>query len=286
MENKTENKLKIWLENAFNRKANSNVVFVNNSNRLLEIENCFRANIEIIDTIIIQNDKTINSNTRNYIVTTFGFSCLKNIFNSAIKNGFIFIKDDENINQFIYAIENRNPDICNQISFKLVEPVNLEELLHYEQKELYDFIKGREDILQAINNKYIKLDEEYLRCYLAVYYEKKILIASFIQKLYRLANLDFISSDKKIGGILSKMLLTSSKTFTPKQIGINCNTKKITNIKAYDLNINEVEQNVKIDIATELIKLDLKELDITKISKITKLPIKIVENIFKKICLK
>lgn len=286
MENKTENKLKIWLENAFNRKANSNVVFVNNSNRLLEIENCFRANIEIIDTIIIQNDKTINSNTRNYIVTTFGFSCLKNIFNSAIKNGFIFIKDDENINQFIYAIENRNPDICNQISFKLVEPVNLEELLHYEQKELYDFIKGREDILQAINDKYTKFDESELKYYLEVYYKRNILIASFIQKLYRLAMLDFISSAKKIGGILSYILSTSSKTLTPKEIGILLTGKKPTNVKAYNLNINELEQNIKIKIATNLFKLNFKDFDITKISKITELPIKSVEKIYKKMFLR
>ena len=56
--------------------------------------------------------------------------------------------------------------------------------------------------------------------FLEVYYKRNILIAAFIQKLYRLVNLDFISSSKNIGSLLSEILSTSSKTHTPKQIGV------------------------------------------------------------------
>lgn len=149
-----------------------------------------------------------------------------------------------------------------------------------------NFIENREKILQAINDKYTKFDESELKYYLEVYYKRNILIASFIQKLYRLAMLDFISSAKKIGGILSYILSTSSKTLTPKEIGILLTGKKPTNVKAYNLNINELEQNIKIKIATNLFKLNFKDLDITKISKITELPIKSVEKIYKKMFLR
>ena len=45
-----------------------------------------------------------------------------------------------------------------------------------------------------MNYKYVKFDEEDLEYFLEVYDERKILIASFIQKLYRLVNLNFLIS--------------------------------------------------------------------------------------------
>ncbi|MCT7602287.1 hypothetical protein [Aliarcobacter butzleri] len=277
------NKLELWVNNANNRINNDHVIFIKNID-FLSINTHWNTMIDVINTNILQKDFGIKF--RNSIITTNQIYRFEKLFYNNIKDGFIFIEDEESIKKFIYAIETKDISICNEIKCSLVKPVSLEIILKYSREDIKIFIKDRESILQAMNYKYVKFDEEDLEYFLEVYYNRKILIASFIQKLYRLAMLDFISSAKKIGGILSYILSTSSKTLTPKEIGILLTGKKPTNVKAYNLNINELEQNIKIKITTNLLKLNFKDLDITKISKITELPIKSVEKIYKKMFLR
>ncbi|MCT7584591.1 hypothetical protein N5U55_10770 [Aliarcobacter butzleri] len=277
------NKLELWVNNANNGINNDHVIFIKNID-FLSINPHWNTMINVINTNILQKDFGIKF--RNSIITTNQIYKFEKLFFHSIKNGFIFIEDDNNSKILINAIEKREPSICNQIRFEVVETFDLEKLLGFNEPNMKNFIENREKILQAINDKYTKFDESELKYYLEVYYKRNILIASFIQKLYRLAMLDFISSAKKIGGILSYILSTSSKTLTPKEIGILLTGKKPTNVKAYNLNINELEQNIKIKIATNLLKLNFKDLDITKISKITELPIKSVEKIYKKMFLR
>ena len=278
-----DNKLKIWIENGLNNTLNIEVVFIKYEG-ILNIKKPFNSKFDFIDTNILQEDFGIKF--RNSIITTNKIYKFEKLFYNSISDGFIFIENEESIKKFIYAIETKDISICNEIKCSLVEPVSLEIILKYSREDIKIFIKDRESILQAMNYKYVKFDEEDLEYFLEVYYERKILIASFIQKLYRLVKLDFISSSKKIGSLLSEILSTSSKTHTPKQIGVVFIGKKPTNIKAYNLNINEVELNTKIKIATNLLKLNLKELDIKQISKITDLSINQVEKIYKKIFIK
>ncbi|MGJ0365231.1 hypothetical protein [Aliarcobacter cryaerophilus] len=278
-----DNKLKIWIENGLNNTLNIEVVFIKYEG-ILNIKKPFNSKFDFIDTNILQEDFGIKF--RNSIITTNKIYKFEKLFYNSISDGFIFIENEESIKKFIYAIETKDISICNEIKCSLVEPVSLEIILKYSREDIKIFIKDRESILQAMNYKYVKFDEEDLEYFLEVYYERKILIASFIQKLYRLVKLDFISSSKKIGSLLSEILSTSSKTHTPKQIGVVFIGKKPTNIKAYNLNINEVELNTKTKIATNLLKLNLKELDIKQISKITDLSINQVEKIYKKIFIK
>ena len=277
------NKLELWVNNANNGINNDHVIFIKNID-FLSINPHWNTMINVINTNILQKDFGIKF--RNSIITTNKICKFEKLFYNSIINGFIFIEDDNNSKILINAIEKREPSICNQIRFEVVETFDLEKLLGFNEPNMKNFIENREKILQAINDKYTKFDESELKYYLEVYYKRNILIASFIQKLYRLAMLDFISSAKKIGGILSYILSTSSKTLTPKEIGILLTGKKPTNVKAYNLNINELEQNIKIKIATNLFKLNFKDFDITKISKITELPIKSVEKIYKKMFLR
>ena len=278
-----DNKLKIWIENGLNKVDNIEVVFIKYEG-ILNITKPFNSKFDCIDTNMMNND--FGSKFINSIITTNQIYNFEKLFYNNIKDGFIFIEDKESIKKFIYAIETKDISICNEIKCSLVKPVSLEIILKYSREDIKIFIKNRESILQAMNYKYVKFDEEDLEYFLEVYYKRNILIASFIQKLYRLAMLDFISSAKKIGGILSYILSTSSKTLTRKEIGILLTGKKPTNVKAYNLNINELEQNIKIKITTNLLKLNFKDLDITKISKITELPIKSVEKIYKKMFLR
>lgn len=278
-----DNKLKIWIENCLNNELNIEVVFIKYEG-ILNIKKPFNSKFYCIDTNMINND--CDSKFINSIITTNQIYNFEKLFYNNIKDGFIFIEDKESIKKFIYAIETKDISICNEIKCSLVEPVSLEIILKYSREDIEIFIKNRESILKAMNYKYVKFDEEDLEYFLEVYYKRKILIASFIQKLYRLVNLNFLISEKEIGKILCNILNTSSKTVTPKYIGILGGTKKTSNTRVYDLNINQTELDTKIKIATNLLKLNLKELDIKQISKNTGLLINQVEKIYKKIFIK
>ena len=278
-----DNKLKIWIENCLNNALNIEVVFIKYEG-ILNIKKPFNSKFYCIDTNMINND--CDSKFINSIITTNQIYRFEKLFYNNIKDGFIFIEDKESIKKFIYAIETKDISICNEIKFSLVKPVSLGIIHKYSREDIEIFIKNRESILKAMNYKYVKFDEEDLEYFLEVYYKRKILIASFIQKLYRLVNLNFLISEKEIGKILCNILNTSSKTVTPKYIGILGGTKKTSNTRVYDLNINQTELDTKIKIATNLLKLNLKELDIKQISKNTGLLINQVEKIYKKIFIK
>ncbi len=278
-----DNKLKIWIENCLNNELNIEVVFIKYEG-ILNIKKPFNSKFYCIDTNMINND--CDSKFINSIITANQIYNFEKLFYNNIKDGFIFIEDKESIKKFIYAIETKDISICNEIKFSLVKPVSLGIIHKYSREDIEIFIKNRESILKAMNYKYVKFDEEDLEYFLEVYYKRKILIASFIQKLYRLVNLNFLISEKKIGKILCNILNTSSKTVTPKYIGIRGGTKKTSNTRVYDLNINQTELDTKIKIATNLLKLNLKELDIKQISKNTGLLINQVEKIYKKIFIK
>lgn len=278
-----DNKLKIWIENCLNNELNIEVVFIKYEG-ILNIKKPFNSKFYCIDTNMINND--CDSKFINSIITTNQIYNFEKLFYNNIKDGFIFIEDKESIKKFIYAIETKDISICNEIKFSLVKPVSLGIIHKYSREDIEIFIKNRESILKAMNYKYVKFDEEDLEYFLEVYYKRKILIASFIQKLYRLVNLNFLISEKRIGKILCNILNTSSKTVTPKYIGIRGGTKKTSNTRVYDLNFNQTEFDTKIKIATNLLKLNLKELDIKQISKNTELLINQVEKIYEKIFIK
>lgn len=278
-----DNKLKIWIENGLNNALNIEVVFIKYEG-ILNIKKPINSKFDCIDTNMMNNYD--DSKFRNPIITTNQIYRFETLFYNSIKDGFIFIENEESIKKFIYAIETKDISICNEIKFSLIKPVSLGIILKYSREDIEIFIKDRERILKAMNYKYVKFDEEDLKYFLEVYYKRKILIASFIQKLFRLVNVNFSFSEKKIGKILCNILNISSKTVTPKYIGILGGTKKTSNTRVYDLNFNQTELDTKIKIATNLLKLNLKELDIEQISKNTELLINQVEKIYKKIFIK
>ena len=276
-----DNKLKIWIENGLNNEANVEVVFIKYEG-ILNINKPKYSKFDWIDTSRVNSD--CSSKFINSIITTNQISKLQKLFYNSIKDGFIFIEDEDSIKKLIFAIETKDTSICNEIKYSLVKPISLQEILFSSIYELNKFIEERENILKIMNYKYVKFDEEDLKSFLEVYYKRKILIASFIQKIYRLANLDFLISEKKIGEKLKNILDVASKIKSKKYVGYG--RYGVSNIRIYDLNFNQTELDTKIKIATNLLKLNLKELDIKQISKNTDLSINQVEKIYKKIFIK
>ena len=272
-----DNKIEEWIKNAFENKVNTQPIFIKDYG-FDNINKPFDVKINFINLKYLNNDFIPKSNNPIIVINnTFNF---QNSIKEHISKGFIVILDKQSIENLILAIATKDIYKIKEIQCIFIEPKNLETLLSFNKSDFQRFIVDRENILKAINEQYIRLDYEDLLYFLEVYYGKKILIASFAQRLFRLATLDFITGEKRIGTSLRKILNTSSKVVTPKYIGIIGGTKKISNTRVYDLNVNHRERDIRTDIAKKLLAFNLKELNVKTIAKVTDLPLKIVEKLY------
>lgn len=278
-----DNKIVEWFKNAFENKVNAQSIFIKDYG-FDNINKPYSVKINFINLKYLNNDFIPKSN--NPIILVNNTLNFQNSIKEHISKGFIFIHDKQSVENLILAIATKDINKLNEVQSIVIEPIKLETLLSFNKSELQKFIVNMENILKAINEQYIKLDHEDLFYFLEVYYSKKILIASFAQRLFRLATLNFKISEKKVGSSLSEILNSSSKVVTPKYIGIISSTKKISNMRVYDLNVNQREREIRTDIAKKLLAFNLKELDVKTIAKITDLPLKIVEKLYQMVYLK
>lgn len=278
-----DNKIEEWIKNAFENKVNTQPIFIKDYG-FDNINKPFDVKINFINLRYLNKDFIPKSNNPIIVVNnTFNF---QNSIKEHISKGFIFIHDKQSVENLIFAIATKDIYKIKEVQYIVVEPIKLETLLSFNKSDFQRFIVDRENILKVINEQYIRLDHEDLFYFLEIYYSKKILIASFAQRLFRLATLDFITSEKRIGTSLREILNTSSEVVTPKYIGIIGGTKKISNTRVYDLNVNQKEREIRIDIVKKLFTLNLKELDVKTIAKVTDLPLKIVEKLYQMAYLK
>ncbi len=278
-----DNKIEEWIKNAFENKVNTQPIFIKDYG-FDNINKPFDVKINFINLKYLNNDFIPKSNNPIIVVNnTFNF---QNSIKEHISKGFIVILDKQSIENLIFGIATKDIYKIKEVQYIFIEPKNLETLLSFNKSDFQRFIVDRENIIKAINEQYIRLDYEDLLYFLEVYYGKKILIASFAQRLFRLATLDFITGEKRIGTSLRKILNTSSKVVTPKYIGIIGGTKKISNTRVYDLNVNQIERDIRTDIAKKLLAFNLKELNVKTIAKVTDLPLKIVEKFYQMAYLK
>ncbi|MCT7506982.1 hypothetical protein [Aliarcobacter cryaerophilus] len=278
-----DNKIEEWIKNAFENKVNTQPIFIKDYG-FDNINKPFDVKINFINLRYLNKDFIPKSNNPIIVVNnTFNF---QNSIKEHISKGFIFIHDKQSVENLIFAIVTKDIYKIKEVQSIVIEPINLETLLSFNKSDFQRFIVDRENILKVINEQYIRLDHEDLFYFLEIYYSKKILIASFAQRLFRLATLDFITSEKRIGTSLREILNTSSEVVTPKYIGIIGGTKKIYNTRVYDLNVNQKEREIRIDIVKKLFTLNLKELDVKTIAKVTDLPLKIVEKLYQMAYLK
>ena len=272
-----DNKIVEWVKNAFENKVNAQSIFIKDYG-FDNINKPYSVKINFINLKFLTGNFIPKSNNPIIVVNnTFNF---QNSIKKHILKGFIFIHDKQSVENLIFAIATKDIYKIKEVQYIVIESIKLETLLNLNKSELQRFIVDRENILKAINEQYIKLEHEDLIYFLEVYYTKNILIASFVQRLYRLAKLDFITSEKSIGSSLREILNTSSKPVSPKYIGIIGGTKKISNTRVYDLNVNQREREIRTDIAKKLLAFNLKELDVKTMAKVTDLPLKIVEKLY------
>jgi hypothetical protein len=274
-----ENKVEKWFKNVFDGKSNNEVIFIKSNRSLSDLKILQKRNVQFIENV--QLNMNMNERARNIIIRTDDSS---EFMKMNFAKETIVILEESSIEMLFHAMQKREFNLLSKVEYKFLEEITFEKIMEFEEKSLRDFIAKREWILKKINNHYEELDLDDIDHFLGIYFTRKILIAKFIQRLYRLATLNFIISEKKIGNILKKEFGVSSKTVTLKYIGMTGGTERILNRnrRVYDLNINQIEIDTKKEIAKKLIRLDIKELDINKIAQSTALPIKVIENLYKK----
>ena len=173
------------------------------------------------------------------------------------------------------------------VSLKIIDKVKKNVSIKLYDSYLDNYkVDTRYDLLKKINCNFGNIDSNFLEICLKNYNSKKLLLASFAQLLYRLANLDFISSAKKIGGKIRQIVGVASNPVNSNQLqGLNIRLS-LRNYRIYDLNEKPFVMDTKIDIAQKLVKLNLKGLDVIKVAQITELPLKKVEKMYREAFIK
>jgi hypothetical protein len=282
------NKLKQWIENTNLGKTNQEILFINGSqndicNNLLDLKrmsNSIQSRFKLLWLDGIEDVKY--RYYENQIVVMFSqdekyFETLK----KAIARGVIYVDEIESINETIALLQEKRVDVNGELSYKLLQNVEFEEVLHLNQKSLEEFIIARDILLKNIHYRFEGINFTLLRDYLTIYSNKRVLLANFAQYLYRLATLDFTSSAKITGKAIHTTLGVPSKIINLKSLKIKVHMSLLKNNRVYIVNKNQLELNIKMDIAKKLVALDIKGLDINKIAGVTELPLKQIEKFYR-----
>lgn len=281
--------LNTWLKNTANVFSNKKVVFVKgNYQKIKDSLKSIQDSVTIINLKELKKTKNIPSGI-NQIIILEDYSQepipIDNI-KSSISRGIIYIEDENSINKFIDLINNKSLDTTNEVKYELIQKVDFVSLIKKNNLDIKRFIFDRLDLLKKINCNFEHMNIDSLIICLDNYFKNKILFASFAQLLYRLANLDFESSERSIGGNIRRTLGIKSKIINRKNL-ISLKVEQLEkNFRVYDLKENTFVMDTKIDIAKKLVKLNLKGLDVIKVAEITELPLKKVEKMYREAFIK
>lgn len=284
-----DNELEIWFDNFINKRFNNKILFIDklNKEQIDRIRNTY-TNISNLIKINFLDDTgygeafPIESNSLVYLKSDTNFAKTdifkKNIIyvssNIFIQNFESFLNSFRPMNFSNYAFEIKG--LIYNIEYFIIEKVSIKNIIE-NKEELLDKIRVRKQLLKSILggdvDKIGIAKSDYYNIILVEYLDilknKNILITSLGHYLYRIFTLDFTSTTTRAGLNIKKDLNSKSKPFTYKNLtGKNVNNH---NLKAYDLNINQIELETKIKIAKNLLSLKKEKLDYKTIAKVIEL---------------
>lgn len=280
-----ENKIKNWIDASNENKAYPIIIL----------------KVDIVDMENVLNSiKKLNNKTRCFFVNKidliyehFRFSEINQILiikknhyisikeiNDNIRRGCIYIEDASSIKRFICALNNNSIDLCNEIKCEIIERINFSTILE-DKSNLIKFFFDKVDMFENIGIHILDKEIGFYQIVLTHYVKYNIISANLIHKLYQITNLDFESSARAIGDRISLICGVRSKSIHIINISISLRLYvKNNNIKVYDLNFNQIEYDIKLKIAKELIKFASKNLTVERISKIVELPFKDIDKLY------
>lgn len=288
------NELELWFNNALKMIENDKILFINNVSikSMDSIRKRYLDNADITRTFKINFLDNTNYGI-NFSISVNSLVYLKNdekfANNDILKKNIIYVSDDSfllNFERLIFGITSTIE--LKQFTYIELKKIDIEDILK-DNKNILLVIRERENILQNIlGENYLnkmkyngEVKDQELIDDINILKEKRILVTKFAHYLYRIFMLDFNSSVTKVGLNIRKSLNVKSKTFTYKYL--TDKRRDNCNLKAYDLNINQIEFDTKIKIAKKLLSLKKEKLDYKTIAKITELSEKDVLKLFKNV---
>lgn len=280
-----------WLENSYSNGKNQEVIalVIEQNNPPYNLDELQRISYSKSNNFnLTMLDQSFNyCHNKNSIVVTNGveYQSLETIKKILTKN-VILVDDEQSILKIIGLFKGQVLDTQNEIQYTFVEKVDFKNLLEQDIEIIKEFIGQRSQHILKLNSNLQAIDINLINLYLDIYKHRNILLASFAQSLYRLANLDFMNTSKAVGGNIREILGVGSEVISYKSLKMELPMAFKRNIRIYDLNSNEIETKVKTDIAQKLLLLENKDLDIEKIAKTVELPKKEIEKMYAKNILK
>lgn len=283
-----KNKLHQWIENINLGKTNQEVLFINatsnntqcNLSDLEKIGNSLRANVKILWLDGIQEMKYRYFENQIVVIVSHDIKYFE-LLKRAIARGVIYLDEMNTINKTIDLLQGARVDVNTPLSYTSLQKMEFEEVLSLDRKSLEAFIITRDSLIKNIYYGFEGIDITLLNDYLTIYYSKKVLLANFASYLYRLAALDLNSTVKSVGATVHKILGVESKIINLQSLKIRISMSLLKNNRVYQLNENQLEKDIKIDIAKKLVLLDSKKIDVSTIANITELPLKSVEKMYR-----
>ena len=285
-----KNILNKCLDMVYKNSSNKKILFLKvntgDTKNFSESLNIFiRKDISIINIDILKEKNGLEKIGTNLIIISDSLEPIENM-KLILNREIIYIEDVNSINKLVELLNNKSLDYYNEIKYDFLQKVNFEKLIKSNPEDIEKFVSNRLSLLEKINCNFGNIDSNFLEICLKNYNSKKLLLASFAQLLYKLANLDFISSAKKIGGKIRQIVGVASNPVNSNQLqGLNIRLS-LRNYRIYDLNEKPFVMDTKIDIAQKLVKLNLKGLDVIKVAQITELPLKKVEKMYREAFIK
>lgn len=287
-----------WIENAKNGNVNDSILcLIENQNSQLFKD---LVNVKKIDIYKERKFKKLLNFTNNNdsinkilysIIDDYDYGFIKRLSNKK----FLFIKESSlsgnkelNINE---------PNFLKHLYIEQIDPYDfLTSKLDYEimyqiVQYYFDFFTiflnvNKEIFFKQIDYKESILDIKptilkQIENELNLFKSKEILTSRLAVFIYRLFSFDIEASTTKIGRYFATKIGTKSKVFTKKTLLDITSTTFIENsMRAYDLLKDEKVENIRKEIARNLLNLEEKrKLDIKTISQVTKLEIEIIKKL-------
>jgi hypothetical protein len=245
------NKISQWLENVYNNKANKEMLYLDLTKTQIPYNQSYlhklaqtpssRVNVIFIDG---QQVPRYFQCSNLIIVTSFQTPYSLELIKKYIANGVIYVDDINSINKITASLHSKIIDTNTNFNYQLINKIEFEEVLQLDVKDIKEFVINRMILLEKIHYGFQWEHLNYLDDYLNIYHHCKILVANFVQYLYRLATLNFIATVKAVGGAIHKTLGVKSSVISFKSLTVALPMELRKNLRVYNLNENQI-RNLK-----------------------------------------
>ncbi|MFA5461363.1 MAG: hypothetical protein WC274_04715 [Sulfurimonas sp.] len=303
IENTRDSLIKEWFNKLENNELNDTVLLLFDANEpfIQNIENRFShyANEPAILSYNLHSFDTANDSQKNIIMNISRNKLAKDpayintLYSILSKRVFLFIPENSNF----YTNPEKYYENTHNIATRGIEKSYLyfigefdpyEFILKHSNHEIKEFMNfnqkhGLISLFGFDMNRYLykqinvpENDLEKLYKDIDVLKSSNILTSRLGIVIYRMIG-NIKETTTHIGRYFHKCTGSASKAIKlPFDINSNSNI-----YKAYDLNVNESEMNIRKEIAKELLALNIKKLDSSTIAKITKVPSKTIDKMLK-----